>query len=104
MLLAEFVELAEMAGARIWLKMDGERATHRWTVIISSAQADFRHRRDVNRLDHVLKIVRDELAKLPGDWSWLHEPIDDLNEVAEFYEERGRAGEIVIIDRPELLL
>ncbi|MDX8142781.1 hypothetical protein SK854_11710 [Lentzea sp. BCCO 10_0061] len=103
MLLAEFVELAEMAGARIWLKMDGERVTHRWTVIISEPRADLRHRRDVNRLDHVLKIVRDELAKLPGDWSWLHEPIEDLNDVAEYYEELGRAGEIVIIDRPELL-
>lgn len=103
MLLADFVELAEMAGARVWLKMDGERATHRWTVIISSEQAGLRHRRDVNRLDHVLEIVRDELAKLPGDWSWLHEPIDDLNEVAEFYEERGRAGEIVVIDGPEPL-
>ncbi len=103
MRLADFVELAEMAGARIWLKMDGERATHRWTVVISSPQAGFHLRRDVNRLEYVLKIARDELAKLPGDWSWLGEPVEDLDDVAEFYEEHGRAGEVVIIDRPELL-
>jgi hypothetical protein len=101
MRVADFVELAEMAGATVWLKMDGARATKRWTVLISSA--DFRRRKDVNRLDQVLKFARDELATLPGDWSWLHDPIEDLDDVAEFYEERGRDGEIVIIDRPELL-
>lgn len=103
MRVADFVELAGLAGATIWLKMDGERATHRWTVIISSPHLDLPHRRDVNRLDHVLEIARDELVKLPGDWSWLGEPVDDLAEVAEFYEELGREGEIVVIDRPELL-
>ncbi|MGW4206708.1 hypothetical protein ACWEIJ_01855 [Lentzea sp. NPDC004789] len=99
--MADFVELAEMAGATVWLKMDGERATKRWTVLISSA--DFVSRTDVNRLDQALRFARNELAKLPGDWSWLDDPIEDLDDVAEFYEERGRDGEIVIIDRPELL-
>ncbi|MCG8920989.1 hypothetical protein [Lentzea sp. CC55] len=103
MRLADLVELAEMTGARVWLKMDGQRATHRWTVIISHPGTGFHHRRDVNRLDHVVTILRDELVRLPGDWSWLREPVEDLNEVAEFYEEQGGAGEVVVIDRPDLL-
>ncbi|MFD4642631.1 hypothetical protein ACFWN2_35340 [Lentzea sp. NPDC058436] len=98
MRVADLVELAGFAGVAVWLKMDGERATHRWTVILTCPSADFRYRRDVNRFEHVLKIVRDELAKLPGDWSWLGEEIEDLDEFAEHYEELGRRGAVVIVD------
>ncbi|WP_434438591.1 hypothetical protein [Lentzea sp. E54] len=95
---ADLIELAGFAGATVWLKMDGERAGHRWTVVLACPDAGFQYRRDVSRFDHVIEIVRDELARLPGDWSWLDEPIEDLDEFAEHYEELGRRGAIVIVD------
>lgn len=98
MKVADLVELAGFAGASVWLKVDGERATHRWTVVLSCPRADFRYRRDVNRFDQVIKIVRDELARLPGDWSWLDDEIEDLDEFAEHYEELGRQGAIIVVD------
>lgn len=98
MKVADLVELAGFAGVSVWLKMDGERATHRWTVLLSCPDADFRHRRDVNRFDQVLEIVRDELPALPGEWSWLDDEIEDLDEFAEHYEELGREGAIIVVD------
>ncbi|MGI5504633.1 hypothetical protein [Lentzea sp. CA-135723] len=98
MRVADLIELAGFAGASVWLKMDGERATKRWTVIVSCAEAGLRHRRDVNRLDQVVRIVRDELSALPGDWSWLDDEIEDLDAFAEHYEELGRQGAIIVVD------
>ncbi|WP_394615495.1 hypothetical protein JNUCC0626_37990 [Lentzea sp. JNUCC 0626] len=98
MKVADLLELAGFAGASVWLKMDGERATHRWTVIVSCAEHDLRHRRDVNRFDQVVKIVRDELSALPGEWAWLDDEIEDLDEFAQHYEELGRQGAIIVVD------
>jgi len=97
MKVADLIELAGFAGASIMLKIDGERATHRWTVLISYPDLDFRYRRDVNRIDQVLGILRNELAKLPGEWSWLDDEIEDLDAFAEHYEELGRRGAIVLV-------
>ena len=98
MTVVDLIELADMAGAKVMLKIDGERATKRWTVHVSGPHGDFPHRRDVNRLDQALAFARQQLVGLPGDWSWLDDEIEDLNEFAEHYEERGRNGEIVIVD------
>lgn len=98
MTVADFVELAGFAGAAVWLKMDGERATKRWTVLVSSPHLEFPHRADVNRLDQALSFARKSLVQLPGDWSWINDPVVDLDEFAEHYEEMGRRGEVVSID------
>lgn len=98
MTVADFVELAGFAGATVWLKMDGERATHRWTVIVSGPDGEWLGRKDVNRLDQALAFARKTLVRLPGDWSWIDDPVVDLDEFAEHYEEMGRRGEVVGID------
>ncbi|RDI33464.1 hypothetical protein [Lentzea flaviverrucosa] len=49
MKVADLLELAGFAGASITFKIDGERATHRWTVLITYEDLDFRYRRDVDR-------------------------------------------------------
>jgi hypothetical protein len=98
MTVADLVELADMAGVKVMLKIDGERATHRWTVHLSGPHVGFPHRRDVNRLDQALAFARQKLAGLPGDWSWLDDEIEDLDAFVEHYDERGRRGEIVIVD------
>lgn len=103
MRLADFVELAEMGGVHVWFKMDGLRTRRRWTVILSSAQYDLRCRADTDRLDQALKAARTTLAELPGDWSWMDDQVEDVDDVAEFYEERGDAGEVIILDRPDML-
>lgn len=98
MRVADFVELAGFAGATVWLKMDGERATHRWTVIVSGPGNERLGRKDVNRLDQALAFARKTLVRLPGDWSWIDDPVVDLDDFAEHYEEMGRRGEVVVIE------
>ncbi len=97
MTVADFVELAGLGGATVMLKIDGERAAKRWTVLVSSPHLEFPHRADVNRFDQALAFARKWLAELPGDWSWLDEPVEDLDAFAEDFEEFGRRGEVVIV-------
>ncbi|MFI6097384.1 hypothetical protein ACIA8G_17595 [Lentzea sp. NPDC051213] len=99
MKVTDLIELAGFAGASVMLKIDGERATKRWTVVVSGPDLEHSYRCDVNRLDQALARARTALVQLPGDWSWLDDPIDDLDSFAEHYEELGRRGEVVIIDR-----
>ncbi|GAB2854127.1 hypothetical protein [Lentzea nigeriaca] len=37
------------------------------------------HRGDFERLDQVVDHLRKWLGQLPGDWSWLGEPVEDLD-------------------------
>jgi hypothetical protein len=100
MRLADFVERAGRAGVVFMMKMDGPRPRNKWTVHLSKppyvgeywvAGGDF------PELDRGLTAVRRGLATLPGDWSWLDEPISDADAYAELFEAVGDAGELFIV-------
>lgn len=79
MLLAEFLAKAGDAGAVVLLKIDGERLRRRWTVVLSSPHVDVGSRGDFERLDQGLQFAREWLVRLPGDTSWVHEPVEDVD-------------------------
>lgn len=100
MLLADFVERTSRAGIVFMIKMDGPRPRDKWTVRLSKpphvgdrwgAGGDFA------RLDQALNRVRRSLAELPGDWSWLDEPISDADAYADVFETVGETGELFIV-------
>ncbi|MFS8104851.1 hypothetical protein LFM09_47895 [Lentzea alba] len=93
----EFVERAAAAGAAVMLKIDGERAAKQWTAVVSSSHLEFARRTDVDSSDLALEFVRETLAELPGDWEWLDDEIEDLDQFAEDFEEFGRRGEVVVV-------
>lgn len=78
MLLAEFLTRAGETGAVVLLKIDGERRRKRWTVVLSSPHVEA-GRGDFERLDQALKYAREWLVQLPGDTSWVHEPVEDVD-------------------------
>jgi hypothetical protein len=79
MLLVELLDRAGEEGAVVVLKIDGRRDRRRWTAVVSHGEADLAHRGDFERLDQVVDHLRKWLAQLPGDWSWLDEPVEDLD-------------------------
>jgi hypothetical protein len=100
MLLADFVERAGRAGVVTMIKMDGPRPGKKWTVRLNKPpQAGERWNSggDFATLDKGLACARKSLAGLPGDWSWLDEPISDADAYAEVFEEIGETGELFIV-------
>lgn len=97
MKLAEFVERAGQSGATVMPKIDGERERRLWTVLVAGPDDSVAHS-GFETLDEGLTSARKWLAALPGEWSWLDEPVDDVDEIAEVFEEWGRRGEVVNVD------
>ncbi|GGU82478.1 hypothetical protein [Lentzea flava] len=79
MLLIELLDRAGREGAVVVLKIDGQRDRRRWTVVVSHAEPELAHRGDFERVDQAVDHLRTWLAQLPGDWSWLDEPVEDLD-------------------------
>ncbi|WP_112264877.1 hypothetical protein [Lentzea terrae] len=100
MRLADFVERVGQTGVVFMMKMDGPRPRNKWTVRLNKppyvgeywfAGGDF------PRLDQGLDSARRDLVTLPGDWSWLDEPISDADAYAELFEAIGDTGELLIV-------
>ncbi|MET9228902.1 hypothetical protein [Lentzea sp. NPDC003310] len=100
MLLGEFVERVALAGVVFMIKMDGPRPSNKWTLHVSKSPQPEDYwvaRSDCARLEQGLTRVRKRLPELPGDWSWLDEPIEDADAYADVFEEIGATGELFIV-------
>ncbi|GHH58621.1 hypothetical protein [Lentzea cavernae] len=100
MLLAEFFERAGLAGVVSLVKMDGPRPRNKWTVHLSKPPyvgEYWMSGGDFTTLDRGLASARRALGELPGDWSWLDEPISDADAYAELFEAVGETGELFIV-------
>ena len=95
MLLADFVERTGRSGVDVMIKMDGPRPRNKWTVRLWQPPYVGEYWRaggDCATLDEGLAHARKALAGLPGDWSWLDEPISDTDAYAELFEAVGETG------------
>lgn len=100
MLLAEFVERAADTGLVFMIKMDGERPRKKWTLRINKTPfvGDYwMGGGDHETLDDLLDHARRSVAGLPGDWSWIGEPVSDAEAYAELFEAIGATGELFIV-------
>ncbi|MEU0884024.1 hypothetical protein ABZ345_35970 [Lentzea sp. NPDC005914] len=100
MLLAEFVERVGQTGVVFMMKIDGPRPRNKWTLRLRKppyADEYWMSGGDFADLDRALASARKDLATLPGDWSWLDEPISDADGYAELFDALGEAGQLFIV-------
>ncbi|HEX8867292.1 MAG TPA: hypothetical protein VF821_16655 [Lentzea sp.] len=100
MLLADFVERAGLSGVVFMMKMDGPRPRNKWTVRLNKPPYVGEYWMaggDCATLGQGLALARKALIELPGDWSWLDEPISDADAYAELFEAIGDTGQLLIV-------